>query len=199
MRKLNCLGSICFMSLHGIVLSLVFSYLVYALCLSCATAMARCLLSSKWWISSETILRLFFVVSFDHHCCGWRLSLAFPVATEPITSFILREDSAISKAYLVSHFWPVIMAGCVLFTSGSKELCSIWKSYALPNLNSSTSDFVGSFNFIDELHNATFVKDLGTSNHFFRNLLIKCSLFSILESDTSYICIGHANLGIKPK
>ena len=58
---------------------------------------------------------------------------------------------------------------------------------------------MGNFSFVDELYNATFVKDSGTPNHFFRNLLIKCSTFSILESDTLYICIGHANLGIKPK
>ena len=58
---------------------------------------------------------------------------------------------------------------------------------------------MGSFCFIDELYNAIFVKDLGTPNHFFRNLLIKLYIFSILESDTSYICIGHANLWMKPK
>ena len=91
------------------------------------------------------------------------------------------------------------MAGCALFTSGSTESRNIWNSRALTNLNSSTSDFVGSFSFFDELYNATFVKDLGTPNHFFRNLLIEVSIFSTLESDTSYICMGHANLGIKPK
>ena len=85
------------------------------------------------------------------------------------------------------------------FTSGSTEPHSIWKSRALPNLNSSTSDFVGSFSFVDELYNAAFVKDLGIPNHFFRHFLIKRSIFSILESDTSYICIDHADLGIKPK
>ena len=49
----------------------------------------------------------------------------------------------------------------------SRESCSIWKSCTLPNLNSSTSDNVGSFSFIDELYSATFVKELGTPNHFF--------------------------------
>ena len=49
------------------------------------------------------------------------------------------------------------------------------------------------------MYNATFVKKLGTSNHFFRNILIKFTIFSILESDTSYICMGHANIRIKPK
>ena len=152
-----------------------------------------------WRISSETILRLFFVVSFNHHRFGWRPSPAHPVATEPITSFILREVSAVSTAYLASHFRLVIMAGCALFTSWSTESCSIWKSRALLNLNSSTSYFVCSFSFVDKLHNTTFVKDLGTLNYFFRPLLIKRSIFSILESDTSYICIGRANVGIKRK
>ena len=91
------------------------------------------------------------------------------------------------------------MAGCALFPNGSTEPRSIWKNHALPNLNSSTSDFVRGLSFVDELCNATFVKDLGTPNYFFRNLLIKCSIFSILKSDTTYICIGHANLGIKLK
>ena len=199
MRKPNYFGSICLMSLHVIVLSLVFSHLVHAPCLGCATAMAKRLLSSKSLISSETILRLFFVVSFDHHLCGWRRNPALPVATKPITSFILREDSAVSTACFAFHFLPVIMAGCAIFTSGSTESRNIWNSRALPNLNSSTSDFVGSFSFVDELYNATFVKDFGTPNHFFRNLLIKLSIFSILESDTSYICMDHANMGIKPK
>ena len=185
MRKPNCLGFICLLSLHVIVLSLVFSHLVHAPCLGCATAMARCSLSSKSWISSKTILHLFFVVSLDHHLCGWRPNHALPVATEPITSFILREDSAISTACFAFHFRPVIMAGCALFTCGSTESRNIWNSHTLPNLNSSTSDFVGSFSFVDELYYATFVKDLGTPNHFFRNLLIKLSIFSILESDTS--------------
>ena len=178
------------MSLHVIVLSLVFSHLVYAPCLGCATAMVRRLLSSKSWISSETILRLFFVVSFDHHLCGWRPNPAFPVATEPITSFLLRENSAVSTACFSFHFRPVIMAGCAFFTCGSTESRNIWNSHALPNLNSSTSDFVSSFSFVDELYKATFVKDLGTPNHFFRNFLIKLSIFLILESDTSYICTG---------
>ena len=135
MRKPNCLGSICLMSLHVIVLSLVFSHLVHAPCLGCATAMARRLLSSKWIIFSETILRLFFVASFDHHRCGWIPNLALPVATWPITSFILREDSAVSTACFAFHFQPVI-AGCALFTSGSTESRNIWNSRALPNLNS---------------------------------------------------------------
>ena len=45
---------------------------------------------------------------------------------------------------------------------------------------------MGRFSFINELYNAIFVKDLGTPNHFFRNFLIKLSIFSILKSDTSY-------------
>ena len=94
MRKPNCLDSICLMSLHVKTLCLMFSHQVHAPCLGCATAMARCLLSSKWWISSETILCLFFVVSFNHHHCEWRPKLVLSVATEPIISFILREDSA---------------------------------------------------------------------------------------------------------
>ena len=94
--------------------------------------------------------------------CGWRPSPALPVATELITSLILREDYAIYTAYLVSHFHPVIIAGCALFTSGSIDARSIWRSCALPNLISSTSDFVVSFCFVDELYNVTLVKDLGT-------------------------------------
>ena len=97
------------------------------------------------------------------------------------------------------NFRPIIMAGCTLFINRFSESRSILNSRALTNLNSSTSDFIGSFSFVDELYNATFVKDLGTPNHFFKNLLIKLFFFSILESDTSYICMGYTNLRIKPK
>ena len=62
-----------------------------------------------------------------------------------------------------------------------------------------TSDNVGSFSFVDELYSAMFVKELGTPDHFLINLLINCSIVSTFVSDTSYICNGHANLGINPK
>ena len=67
------------------------------------------------------------------------------------------------------------------------------------HLYSSTSNYVGSLSFVDELYSATFVKELVSPNHFFINLLIKRSIASIFVSDTSYICNGHANLGINPK
>ena len=95
-------------------------------------------------------------------------------------------------------FWTCYYGGYALFTSGSTESRSIWKSRALPYLNFSTSDFVGSFSFIDDLYNAKFVKDLGTPNIFLGSYWLSAPFFSILESDTSYICIGYANLGIKP-
>ena len=53
--------------------------------------------------------------------------------------------------------------------------------------------------FVDELYSATFVKELGIPNHFFINLLINSLIVSNFVSDTSYICNGHANLGINPK
>ena len=105
------------MSLNVMVLSLVFSHLAHAPYFACATGMAWRLLSSKWWISFETILRSFFVISYDHHRCGWRPTPALSVATDPITSFILREDSLVSIAYLSFHFWIIIMAGCAKHTA----------------------------------------------------------------------------------
>ena len=189
------------MSLDVMDLSLVFFHLVHILCLGCVTAMARRLLSTKWWISSETILRLSLLSLLTTTVVvEYQVRLSQLLQNRLLLSFcVLREVSAVSILYLASHFRPVIMASCALFTSGSTASCSIWKSRALPNLNSSTSDFVGSFSFVDELYNATFVKDLGTPNRFFNYLLFKHSIFSILKSDTSYICISHANLGIKPK
>ena len=45
-----------------------------------------------------------------------------------------------------------------------------------------------------------FIKELGTPNHFLKSdLLINRSIVSTFVSDTSYICNGHANLGINPK
>ena len=135
-----------------------------------------------------------------------------------LTTTVMDEDqvqlSQLPPSRLVLSFWGKILPSplhisrsifdlllwqIVHFSQVGPQSCSIWNSRALPNLNSSTSDFVGSFSFIDELYNAMFVKDLGTPNHFFRNLLIKLSIFSILESSTSYICIGNANFGLKPK
>ena len=85
----------------------------------------------------------------------------------PIISFILRADSAFSTTIFALHFRPVITEGWMFFPGGSWESRSIWKSCALSNLNSSTSDNVGSFSFVDELYSATFVKELGTPNHIF--------------------------------
>ena len=110
---------------------------------------------------------LFTVDSLDHQYCGCRPRPAFPFASVPIISFILRADFAFSTAIFAFHFQPVITEGWVFFTSGSWESYNIWNSCAFPNLYSSTSDNVGSFSFVDELYSDTFVKELGTPNHFF--------------------------------
>ena len=148
-------------------LSFALSHLVHAPCFFCPTAVAKGLTSSRWWISSDTIFLLFNVDSLKHQCCGCRPRPAFPFATGPIISFILRANSAFSTAIFAFYFRPVITEGWAFFTRGLWESSSIWKSCAFPNLHSSTSDNVGSFSFVDELYSATFVKELGTPNHFF--------------------------------
>ena len=154
------------MSLHVTALSCAFSHLVHAPCFLCPTAVAKRLTSLRWWISSDTIFLLFAVDSFDHKRYGCRPRPAFPFATVPIISFILRANSAFSTAIFAFHFRPVITEGWAFF-SGSRESRSIWKSCTFPNLYSSTSDNSGSFSFVDELYSAPFVKELGTRNHFF--------------------------------
>ena len=156
----------CLRSLHVTALSFAFSHLVHAPCFLCPTAVEKRLTSSRWWISSDTIFLLFTVDSFDHQCYGCRPRPAFPFATVPIVSFILRADSAFSTAIFAFHFRPVITEGWAFFTRWSRESCNIWKSRAFPNLYSSTSDNVGSFSFVDEQYRATFVKELDTPNHF---------------------------------
>ena len=160
----------------------------------------------QWWDvyfpkNDQSLLKSFFVYSM------WSL----------LTTTVVGEDqirlSQLPQSRLLLSFWEKILPfpphisrsnfdlllwQVVHFSTVGPESRRIRNSCALPNLNSSTSDFVGSFSFVDELYNVTFVKDLGTPNHFFRNLLIKLSIFSFLESDTLYICLGHANLGIKP-
>ena len=96
----------------------------------------------------QTIFLLFIVDSLDHQRCGWRPRPALPFATVPIISFILRSDSAFSTAIFTFHFRPVITERWAFFTSRLRELLSIWKSQALPNLNSATSDNVGSYIYI---------------------------------------------------
>ena len=131
-----------------------------------STAVAKRLTSSIWWISSDAIFLLFAVDSLDHQRCGCRPRPAFPFSTMPIISFILRSDSAFSTAIFVFLFRLVITKGRAFFTRGSRESRSIGKSHAFLNLYSSTSDDVGSFSFVDELYSATFIKELGTPNHF---------------------------------
>ena len=123
----------------------------------------------KWWISSHTIFLLFNVDSLDHQRCGCRARAAFPFATVPNISFILRADSAFSTAIFTFYFRPVIIEGWAFFPSGLRESHSIWISRSFPNLYSSTSDSVGSFSFVDELYSTTFVKELGTPDQFFLN------------------------------
>ena len=165
---------------HVIALSFAFSHLVHAPCVLRPTAIAKRLTSSRWWISSETIFLLFIVDSLDHQCCGWRPRPALPFTTVLIISFILRDDSAFSTAIFAFHFQPVITEGWVFFTRGSRESRSIWKSCALPNLNSSTSDNVRSFSFVDELYKDTFVKELGTPNSFSYIYWLTAPLFQVL-------------------
>ena len=146
------------------VVTSVFSFLLFSF-LFVFQIKARSRLVT-WWISSDTIFLLFNVDSLDHQRCGYRSRPAFPFATVPIISFILRADSAFSTAIFAFHFRLVMTEGWVFFTSGSRESHSIWKSRTFLNLYSSTSYNVGSFSFVDERYSATFVKELGTLNHF---------------------------------
>ena len=156
----------------------------------CPTAVAIRVTSPRLWISLKTIFLWFIVDSFDHQRWGWRPRPALLFVTVPIIYFILRADSAFCRATFAFHFRLVITEGWALFTSGSWDLRSIWKSRASPNLNSPTSDNV------DELYSATFVKEFSTPNNFLVYSLINRSTFVI---DTSYICIGHDDLGENPK
>ena len=147
----------CLRSPHVIALCFALCQLVHAPCFLCLTAVAIHLTSSRWWISSETIFLLFNVHSLDYERCGWRPRPALPFATVLIISFILRADSASSAAIFASHFQPVIMEGWAFLSSWLWETRGIWKSRALPNLSSSTSDNVGSFSVVDELYSSIFV------------------------------------------
>ena len=82
---------------------------LFGLCHSYGEMLAFLKMMNLFWNHSSFIL-------CDHHCCEWRPSPALPVATELITSLILKEDSTVSTAYLASHFQPVIIAGCALST-----------------------------------------------------------------------------------
>ena len=156
----------CLRSLHVTALSFCILPLSPCALFHLSYSSSKCLTSSRCWISSDTIFLLFVVDSLDHQRCGCRPRPAFPFATMPIISFILRADSAFSTAIFAFHFRPVITEGWAFITSGSRESRSIWKNRTFPNLYSSTSDNVGSFSFVIELYSATFVKELGTSNYF---------------------------------
>ena len=146
-------------------LSFALSYLVYEPCFLCPTPVAIRVTSSRW-ISSKTIFLLLFVDSLDRKHCGWRPTPAFPFAAVPIISH-LRGRFCILYIYFRLPFPTSYYRRLVFFTRVSRESCSIWKSHSLPNLNSSTSDNIGSFCFIDELYRTTFVKELGTPKHLF--------------------------------
>ena len=141
----------CLRSPHVTALSFALSHLVHAPCFFCPTAVAIRMTSSRWWISSETIFLLFLGFLGPHQCCGSRPRLALPFATVLIISFILRAYSSFSTAIFVFHFQPVITEGKAFFANGLWESFTIRKCCTLPNLNSLTSDNVGSFRFVDEL------------------------------------------------
>ena len=121
----------CLRFLHVTALSFTLFRLVHAPCFLCPTAVAKRLTTSRWWISSDTIFLLFNVDSLEHQRCRCRPRPAFPFATVPIISFILRADSAFSTAIFAFHFRPVITEGWEFFTSGSRESRSIRKSRAI--------------------------------------------------------------------
>ena len=128
----------------------------------------------------KPFLYLFIVDSLDYQRCGWRPRPALLFATVPIISFTLSTDSAFSITIFAFHFRPVITEGWAFFTSGLWESRSIWESCALPNLNSSASDNVGSLSFVDELYSATFVKVLGTTDHFSHIYWLTVPFFQLL-------------------
>ena len=145
MRKLFFFYSICLMSLHVTVLSFALSYLLHAPCLYCPTAVATCLSSSKWWISSEIIFRLFILDSFDDKCLGWKPISALPFATMPIISFILRTNSLQILSHFISdklvwkvgRFSPLSCKSCI--TSGKVVTYLIYILQQVPLLIVSAS------------------------------------------------------------
>ena len=71
--------------------------------------------------------------------------------------------------------------------------------FSFVNFNLNSLINIGSSSFVDELYSATFVKELGTPNHFFIYLLSNHSITSTFVIDTSYIYIDHDNLESNPK
>ena len=111
----------CLRSLHMTALSFALFHLVHAPYFLCPTAIAICVTSSRWWISSKSIFLLSIVNSLDHQHSGWRPRPALPFVTVPIISFISRADSAFSTAIFTFHFRPVITEGWVFSLVGHKS------------------------------------------------------------------------------
>ena len=112
-RRLLLWGNLIYLSLrslHVTAVSFAFTHLIHASCFLCPAAVAKCLTSSRWWISSNTIFLLFNVDFFDHQTLTMPRPV-FPFATGPIISFILRDDSVFSIAIFAFHFRPVITEG----------------------------------------------------------------------------------------
>ena len=107
-----------YMKFHVIVLSLVFSHLVHASCLGCATAMARRLLSSKSWISSEIILSTTTLVGEDQirlsQLPQCRLHLSFWGKILPSPLHVSRSIFNLLLWHVV-HFSPVGLQNHVIF------------------------------------------------------------------------------------
>ena len=121
MRKLNFFGSMCLRSLHVTVL------FFWTLPLGPCTPfpLSYCCRKTPNFLKTMNFFRynffLFNVGSLDHQRCRCRSRPAFPFATVPIISFILKADSAFSTTIFTFHFRPVITEGWAFFTCGSES------------------------------------------------------------------------------
>ena len=157
----------CLRSLHVTALSFALSHLIHAPCFLCPTAVAKRLTSSRWWIYSDTIFLLFAVILWTANAADEGQDLLFHL---PPCQLFLSSRGPIQHSQQL--FLPSISNRLSPKAGHSstvgRENHAAFGRVALfliyiPQQVTTLEVLV----LLMKLYSATFVKELGTPNHFF--------------------------------
>ena len=143
-----------------------------------------------------TISRRFLPLVFNHRCFSLILKHYLPIWVCPIISLKARLSLALLIVFLTFHFFPIFNVDFSDFITSFFESSSIIWSLIFPDLNSSTIDLNGNFNFACLQYKATSKKFGDKPNHFRVYLFILASIDSTVLVVISYRSSGHNNIGM---
>ena len=189
-RKPNLRGAICRILFQVIDFCRVFFQFVHW------TPFRNLLLSTSLLSSWMTMSRQFLPLVFDHYCFSFVSNPHLRVWVYPMISLKIRLTLALLLVSLTFHFFPVFNVGFSDFMASSFESsCIIWR-LIFPDLNSSTIDLSGNFNFACLQYKGTSDKPGGKPNHFQVYLFILASIHSTVLVAILYMSSSHNNIRI---